>query len=137
MAGRERSMRGGRAIDAGLMLLDRQLIDCEQLLAGKVDDLELTVPEGGGPPVVTAILAGPGALAGRLGDRLGRMIEVVAARLRHPGEAPGRISFGLVKHIDSAVHLSARRGDLDTDRVESMVRDYLIGYIPGSGHAPQ
>ncbi len=124
-------------IDAGLMLLDRQLIDADGMLAGKVDDLELTFPEGGGPPVVTAILAGPGALAGRLAGRLGHLVEVVAARLRHPEETPGRISFGLVKRIDSAVRLSAQRAELDTDRVESLVRDYVIRRIPGGDHAPE
>ncbi|HEX9342206.1 MAG TPA: hypothetical protein VF995_01140 [Actinomycetota bacterium] len=127
----------GRIIDAGLTLLDRQLLDSEQMLAGKIDDLELTIPEGGGPPVVTAILAGPGALASRLGPRFGRLVEVIAARLRHPEEAPGRISFGLVKRIDSAVRLSVPRGELDTDRAESLARDHLVRHIPGSGHAPQ
>ena len=56
----------GRILEAGLHLLDRQLIDRDGRLAGKVDDLELEVPEGGGPPVVTAILAGPGALSRRV-----------------------------------------------------------------------
>src|SRR4029450_8950181 len=50
----------GRILEAGLHLLDRQLIDADGRLAGKVDDLELEFPEGGGPPVVTAILVGPG-----------------------------------------------------------------------------
>jgi hypothetical protein len=42
----------GRTLEAGLHLLDRQLIDKNGKLAGKVDDLELTFPDGGGPPVV-------------------------------------------------------------------------------------
>jgi hypothetical protein len=56
----------GRVLEAGLHLLDRQLIDADGRLAGKVDDLELEIPSGGGPPVVTAILSGPGALSRRL-----------------------------------------------------------------------
>src|ERR671923_285859 len=67
----------GRALEAGLQLLDRQLIDKDGRLAGKVDDLELELPEGGGPPVVTAILSGPGALSRRVGGRLGAWLEVV------------------------------------------------------------
>jgi hypothetical protein len=59
----------GRVLEAGLHLLDRQLVDADGRLAGKVDDLELEFPEGGGPPVVTAILAGPGALSRRSGSR--------------------------------------------------------------------
>jgi hypothetical protein len=34
----------GRALEAGLQLLDRQLIDKDGRLAGKVDDLELEFP---------------------------------------------------------------------------------------------
>ena len=72
----------GRVLEAGLHLLDRQLVDKDGRLAGKVDDLELELPEGGGPPVVTAILAGPGALSRRLGGRFGAWLEAVANRLR-------------------------------------------------------
>ena len=43
----------GRVLEAGLQLLDRQLVDRYGRLAGKVDDLELELPEGGGPPLVT------------------------------------------------------------------------------------
>jgi hypothetical protein len=50
----------GRVLEAGLHLLDRQLVDSDGRLAGKVDDLEIELPEGGSP-LVTAILAGPGA----------------------------------------------------------------------------
>ena len=83
----------GRVLDAGLHLLDRQLVDKDGRLAGKVDDLELTFPEGGGPPQVTAILAGPGALSRRIGGRFGSWLEAVANRLRdgdddHPVDDP-------------------------------------------------
>ncbi|HEX8860581.1 MAG TPA: hypothetical protein VGC06_16115 [Actinomycetes bacterium] len=71
----------GRVLDAGLHLLDRQLRDKDGRLASKVDDLEFSFPEGG-PPHVTAILAGPGALARRLGGRLGAGLEGAANRLR-------------------------------------------------------
>nr|MBA3690092.1 hypothetical protein [Actinomycetota bacterium] len=60
----------GRTIDAGLSLLDRQIIDVNDRFAGKVDDLELTAPQEGAP-YVTAILAGPGSLSRRIGGRLG------------------------------------------------------------------
>ena len=61
----------GRIFEAGLQLLDRQLIDKDGRHAGKVDDLELEFPDGAGPPVVAAILAGPGALSRRLDGLLG------------------------------------------------------------------
>src|SRR5215218_5680842 len=128
----------GRLLEAGLHLLDRQLIDKNGRLAGKVDDLELEVPEGGGPPQVTAILAGPGALSRRVGGRLGAWLEAVANRLREGDDRrPARVSFGVVKGIESAVDLSVPRAELETDRLEAWTRDHLIGHLPGAGHAPE
>src|SRR5919108_2098864 len=107
----------GRIVEAGLHLLDRQLIDKDGRLAGKVDDLELELPEGGGPPVVTAILCGPGALSRRVGGRLGAWLEAVANRLREGDDRhPARVSFGVVKRIGSAVDLSVAKAELETDR---------------------
>jgi hypothetical protein len=128
----------GRVLDAGLRLLDRQLRDKDGKLAGKVDDLEFTFPEDGGPPHVTAILAGPGALAGRLGGHLGAWLEGVANRLRDSRESrPARVHFGLVKRIGSSVDLSVAKDELETDRVEAWVRDRLIRHVPGARHAPE
>jgi hypothetical protein len=123
----------GRVLLAGLDLLDRQLVDPEGKLAGKVDDLELTFPEGGGPPLVTAILSGPGALSRRLGGRLGRWIESVHARLHpHPEPTPARLSFGVVKRIEAHIELSVGRDGLESMHLEDWVRDRIIGRIPGA-----
>ena len=129
---------GARIIDAGLQLLDRQIIDVNGEMAGNVDDLELTFPdEGTGPPIVTAILAGPGALARRIGGRLGSWIESVHARLHpHPNPGPARIPFGVVKGFNSAVDLTLPRRDLEVDRFEKWVRDTIIEKIPGADHLP-
>jgi hypothetical protein len=127
----------GRALDAALQLLDRQLVDRDGRLAGKVDDLELTFPEGGGPPVVTAILAGPGALSRRLGGRFGAWLEGVANRLRDGDDRqPARVSFALVAEIGSAIELSVAKAELETERLEAWTRDHLIGKLPGAGDAP-
>jgi sporulation protein YlmC with PRC-barrel domain len=127
----------GRTMDAGLHLLDRQLVDSDGRLAGKVDDLELELPEGGGPPTVTAILAGPGALSRRIGGRFGAWLEAVANRLREGDDRKlARVSFGVVKRVGSAIELSVPRADLETNRLEAWTRDHLIGKLPGAGDAP-
>jgi hypothetical protein len=80
----------GRRLDAGLRLLDRQLVDEDGRLAGKVDDLEFTDPrDHSGRPELTALLAGPEALAGRLGTPLGRWLEAIRQWVR--GHLIGRI----------------------------------------------
>ena len=128
----------GRVLEAGLHLLDRQLIDKDGRLAGKVDDLELTIPDGGGPPVVTAILAGPGALSRRLGGRFGAWLEAVANRLRDGDDRePARVAFGVVKRVGSAVELSVAKAELDTNRLEAWTREHIIGHLPGAGDAPE
>jgi hypothetical protein len=128
----------GRILEAGLHLLDRQLIDKDGRLAGKVDDLELEFPSGGGPPTVTAILAGPGALSRRIGGRFGAWLEAVANRLRDGDDQhPARVSFAVVKGIDSAIDLSVPKRELETDRLEAWTRDHLIGHLPGAGDAPE
>jgi hypothetical protein len=127
----------GRVLEAGLQLLDRQLIDKDGRLAGKVDDLELEVPEGGDPPTVTAILAGPGALSRRIGGRFGAWLEAIANRLRDGDDRrPARVSFAVVKGIGSAINLSVPKRELETDRLEAWTRDHLIGKLPGAGDAP-
>jgi hypothetical protein len=126
----------GRVLEAGLHLLDRQLVDRDGRLAGKVDDLELELPEGGGPPLVTAILAGPGALSRRIGGRFGAWLEAVANRLRDGDDRhPARVSFAVVKRIGSAVELSVPKAELATNRLEIWTRDHLIGKLPGAGDA--
>jgi len=128
----------GRTLYAGLELLDRQILDSDGMLAGKVDDLDLEVPEEGGLPSVTAILSGPGALASQLGGRLGRWLASVHRRL-HPFEEPGpaRISFGVVKRVDEHVELAIARDELESNRAEEWARDVVISKIPGARHAPE
>jgi sporulation protein YlmC with PRC-barrel domain len=128
----------GRVLEAALQLLDRQLLDRHGRLAGKVDDLELTFPEGGGPPQVTAILAGPGALSRRLGGRFGAWLEAVANRLRDgDDDHPARVPFAVVKQIGSAIDLHVAKAELETDRLEAWARDRIIGKLPGAGDAPE
>ncbi len=126
----------GRTLDAGLSLLDRQIVDVDGRFAGTVDDLEFTVPQEGAP-YVSAILAGPGSLSRRIGGRLGAWIESVQERLHpKPDPGPASVSWGVVTEVGSAIRLSVSRSALELDRFESWTRDHVIGRIPGSGHAP-
>lgn len=128
----------GRTLRAGLELLDRKIIDKDGKQAGTVDDLELTIGPEGGQPYVTAILTGPGALARRLGGRLGAWVESLHARLHHaenPG--PARVSFGVVKKAGNHIEVTVSKKDLDVSLFEKWTRERIISRIPGSGHAPE
>src|SRR6476661_3212731 len=94
----------GRVLDLSLHLLDRQVIDTDGGLVCNVDDVEITVPDDGGPPYVSAILCGPGALGPRIGGLLGRWMVAAHRHLgRHRDEAPDRIGFELVTDIGTAI----------------------------------
>jgi hypothetical protein len=129
----EHSRAGGQTLDAGLHLLDKQLIDVDDLMSGNVDDLRFAFSEDGGAPYVVSILSGPGALASRIGGRLGRWIESVHRRLHPAAEpSPAEMSFGVVREIGSHVDLTVSREDLQLFEFERWVRDRIISKIPGS-----
>jgi sporulation protein YlmC with PRC-barrel domain len=130
------NLPAGRRLWAVLELLDRQIVDCNGRMVGKVDDLELELPEEPGAlPVVVAILTGPGALAGHVGGSVGKWLAAVERRLNGPGPDPSRIGFSLVKSIGSGVEISSPREGLESNRGERWVRDVVIEKIPGAGRA--
>jgi hypothetical protein len=100
------------SLDAVLHLLDRQVVDAEDLMVCKVDDVELTVFDDG-VLGVSGLLAGSAALVPRYGDDgFGRRLRDFWRRLG-PTEAdrddPYRIDLELVDHLDSAVKLEVGR----------------------------
>lgn len=117
-------------MDIALQLLDRQIIDRDGRMAGKVDDIELQLSDDG-PPFVSALIAGPGALAGRSGGRLGHALG--ARRKRACGDPTGRIGFELVVELGPQVRVRAERHELDSLLSESWVREHVIAKIPGAG----
>jgi hypothetical protein len=126
----------GRKIDLEFDLLDHQIVDCDGLMAVKVDDLELTVPQDGGAPYVTGIYSGNGALAKRLTKRFGPWVESVAARLTSTNE-PNFIWFGLVKRVTTEVDVIVSAEELPGHRLESFISDNIVSHIPGARHAPE
>ena len=124
----------GREYDAALNLLDRQVVGPDGLAVAKVDDVELEAGENG-ELWVAAILTGPAALGPRIGGALGRTMVGAARRLS--GRGPGRMPFGLVTEIGSAVTISARAGDLDVQPLEGWLREHVIRRIPGATDAPE
>jgi sporulation protein YlmC with PRC-barrel domain len=128
-------VRPGRELLLALQLLDRQIVGREGGLAGKVDDVEITVPDGGGPPVVTAVLTGRGALADRLGGRLGRAAAAVSRRLVVAGDRPGRVPMDRVSDIGDHVTVAMDAAEVPNHAVEAAVRDGIVGRIPGAKDA--
>jgi sporulation protein YlmC with PRC-barrel domain len=115
-------------IDGAFDLLDRQLLDVDGLMLGKVDDVELTQTDAG--LTVTAVLTGQVALTHRLGGSLGNEMVTKYVQLR-PSETnrsrPWRIEINDVDHLDSALHLRV-------PREASLLRDtetFRLGALTG------
>ncbi len=108
-------------VDLALGILDHQIVDCDGVNCGKVDDLEIAAL-GGGAPEVTAILVGGGAWASR--GLLGR----VAARISG-GEV--RIPWAQVASVTSVVTLRTTARDAGLGAGDRRWAS-LVGRIPGS-----
>ena len=126
----------GRRVWAVLELLDRQLVDRDGRLAGKVDDLEFELAEEpDGLPRLAAILSGLGALASNLGGDTGRWLAATERRLTEDRERnPSRVDIALVRSIGSSIDITADREELDSNRAERWARDVIIARIPGAGN---
>jgi hypothetical protein len=122
--------RPGRWLDAQLHLLDRQVLDADDVPIAVVDDLELSevpfgqeIPIDTPPPVITALLSGA-ALATRIFG--GRPPE--SRMLRTP--------WVDVVEVGVVIKLGVMRDTLDLAWTERWVRDRIIGRIPGGRHTP-
>jgi len=100
------------SLDAVLHLLDRQVVDADDLMVCKVDDLELTVFDDG-VLAITGLLAGSAAAVPRYGDQgFGGLLHDYWRRLgttEADRDDPYRIDLELVDHLDSAVKLKVGR----------------------------
>jgi hypothetical protein len=119
-----------RVLWAGLDLLDRQLVDRQGRLCGKVDDLELGPPDDDGRMYVTAVHTGPGALLQRMDRR--RAGRWFSATWRNEP-----VPIGRVADIGSHVSLSLDSDEVPTFALERWTRDHVVGHIPGSDDAPR
>lgn len=126
----------GRTLWAALELLDRQILDCDETPAGKVDDLEFEAATRPGElPVLTNILSGQAALAYRLNRRIARGLEYLRRVIEPASEpGPGRISWSLVKDVTTNVALSVRARDVPNAAVERWLAEHIIGRLPGGQH---
>jgi hypothetical protein len=121
-------------IDLNLRLLDRQVVDRDDRLICKIDDVEVERGEDGAL-YAARILVGPRALGRRLGGRPGVWMRSIAERLaRKPMPS---IDFALVDDIGFKIKISASRDDLDVASLEDWVRDHFISRVPGSRHASE
>lgn len=124
----------GRVLDARLHLLDRQVLDVDDVPVCTLDDLELEVRDGepaadgrvdgSVPVVISALLTGP----------------VLGTRVfggRPPSSRWYRLPWSHVSDVGTAVRLSVRSAGLDATWLERWTRDHVVRRIPGGTHDPE
>ncbi|MFG1660113.1 hypothetical protein ACGFIY_26600 [Micromonospora chersina] len=122
-------------IQLAKQLLDRQIVDVDGRLVGRVDDIAFAVDEEG-YPYVDCLLTGQAALGLRIGGRIGRILTAVADRFTDdPPAPPLRVLLTQVDRVDSVVRLRCPAADLPPSPVESWLRRHLIDRIPGADRA--
>ncbi|GAA4817202.1 hypothetical protein ACFQ0K_08715 [Nocardioides caeni] len=106
--------RGG--YDAALHLLDRQIVDADGLLVGKVDDVELT-EDPDGALVPTGLLIGLAALLPRVSPWLHhRWVRMAPQEARRT--TPSAIDIDVVDEIASEIRLGVARDGLVRARAD-------------------
>lgn len=120
-------------LDAALMLLDRQVLDCDGKMVAKVDDLEI-VEESDGDLVISAILTGSAALVPRLGGPAGdRVYQLWCDMGRQYAQrgVPGWIDLAGVDRLDSSVHLRAQRDGVIVPQPDGGAGRHRLGALLG------
>lgn len=113
-------------------ILDRQVVDREQVKIGKVDGI-LAELRPGKPPRVVAVELGSVALARRLGRRPGRWMARLASRLGGARHAePHRIEWHKVRDIGVDVEFDIDVRETEIFDWQIWLRDHVIGRIPGA-----
>jgi hypothetical protein len=128
-----------KELSARRSLLDKQIVDKDERLVGRVDDLELELPDDGGPPFVAHILTGAQALGERLGGVTGGAMAATARRLRLPGaQGPVRLDPALVDEVEPALRLRVPLGELPhVMALERWLARNVVEGIPGAGRADE
>jgi len=112
-------------------VLDKQVVDRNQVKIGKVDGIVAHLRQGK-PPRVIAVEIGSIALARRLGTIPGRWMVILAAKLGGERRGkPHRVAWSKVRDIGLDI-----RFDIDVRKTtifdwQDWLRDHIIGRIPG------
>ena len=109
-------------------IIDSQLETADGVAMGRVADIELAVQEDG-TLLLTALLIGPQALAGRISPRLQQFLRLF---LRNRFES--KISLDEVVVIGPTLRLRQRASAYTVGQSERWLAKHILRWIPGSGY---
>jgi hypothetical protein len=121
----------GQVLDAELHILDRQILDRDDVPVVTADDIELSdipfdapIEPGTPPPIIVSLLSGTALWTRMFGGR-------------PPTSRLHRIPWKDVERIDVAISLGVPGEVLDVTWTERWARDHIIARIPGGRHDPE
>lgn len=109
-------------------LIDSQLETSDRVKIGRVADIEAEWHEDGSL-VVTHLLTGPQALAGRVSSPLRTLLQrLLHDRFEH------QLSIQEVQKFGPTLKLHGKARDYAIGQSESWIANHILRWIPGSGH---
>jgi hypothetical protein len=109
-------------------ILDAQLETCDEKRIGRVADVQAYIREDG-TIVLTHLVTGPQALAGRIAPRLRSLLQhLFHDRFDHC------IPLDEVETFGPTLRLRGKASDYATGSSERWIARYILHWIPGSGH---
>ena len=118
------------AIDLGRDVVDGQLVARYGIKIGRVDGLTLEL-DPGAPPRVADILIGAPIIADRVGGWMVRLLRALEAVGLTRGRVT-RIPFRAVRMIGEVLEVDVDAETTTALRTERLVKERLIGRIPGA-----
>jgi sporulation protein YlmC with PRC-barrel domain len=111
-------------LDLAREVLDRQIVDANNLPCGKVDDIEIA--GGAGELKIKALLVGGDARAGRVPEILRTLVQKIF------GSKTVRVPWSEVSIITHQIKLKSTARELKLDRAERKPAAF-ISKLPGAG----
>jgi len=117
-------------------VLDKLLIDREEIPVGRVDGIVLLIGSEHSRPRVVQIESGMATLARRLHSPLARLAHQFARKLGWRWKRPVRIDWAKVQSIGKELKLDLCGEKSPLLAREQWLRDHVIRRIPGNGFKP-
>ncbi len=109
-------------------IIDSQLETSDKIEISRVADIEAELREDGSL-VLTNIVTGPQALAGRVASPLRTFFRwLFHDRFEHT------ISFDQVECFGPTIRLHGKATDYKTGRADKWIAEHILRWIPGSGY---
>lgn len=123
-------------MDLGKHVVDKELLDCNGLRAGKADDVLLDMGEQDdgtpAPPRVVAIISGPLALSRNLPRPVPTLARWTYRLLGVADPGPVTIPWARIIAIDVVVHLDIDRDAAGLTALAQAVARRFISRLPGA-----